>query len=395
MFVVDIISPEYGEVIQYLTTQTFPLHFTDKLKRRLILKSAPYTMIGDALYKQGKGGVLRHCIFQSEVSAILEGCHSDNCGGHFAGDSIARKALLSGYWWPTMILAQAPFEKWGIDFVGPIAPATRHGQKQYILVATEYVTKWAEAVATRTDNANDVARFLYENIITRFGCPKELVTDRGTHFLNATITALTDKYLIKHRKTSPYHPQANGQTEKTNGLLCKILTKTVSRLGTDWDTKLFSALWAYRTAYKVTTNSTPFQLVYGQEAVLPIELEVQSLRIAIDERLGDMESLTTRYAMMEKLDETRLVALHQTAVIQRRRKSYYDSKLRPKTFKPNDLVLMYDSRFQRFPSKLSIRWYGPYTVHEAFLNGSVQLEDFEGKQFTTRINGYRLKTYYT
>ena len=272
LFAVDIISPEYREVIQYLTTQTIPLHFTDKLKRRLILKSAPYTMIGDALYKQGKDGVLRRCIFQSEVSAILAGCHSDYCGGHFAGDSTARKALLSGYWWPTMfsdahqyvrrcdpcqrtgrptpsmamplipILAQAPFEKWGIDFVGPIAPATRHGQKRYILVATEYVTKWAEAVATRTDNANDVARFLYENIITRFGCPKELVRDRGTHFLNATITALTDKYLIKHRKTSPYHPQANGQTEKTNGLLCKILTKTVSGLGTDWDTKLFNAL---------------------------------------------------------------------------------------------------------------------------------------------------------
>ena len=162
LFAVDIISPEYGEVIQHLTTQTFPLHFTNKLKRRLILKSAPYTMIGDALYKQGKDGVLRRCIFQSEASTILEGCHSDNCGSHFAGDSTARKALLSGYWWPTMfadahqyvrrcdpcqragrptpstamplipILAQAPFEKWGIDFVGPIAPATRHGQKRYI-----------------------------------------------------------------------------------------------------------------------------------------------------------------------------------------------------------------------------------------------------------------------
>ena len=233
------------------------------MKRNLVEKSIPYTMIGDVLYKKGKDGILRRCIFQSEVQTILDGCHKDSCGGHFAGDSTARKALTSGYWWPTLfkdahrytrqcdpcqrmgrptatsamplvpILAQAPFEKWGIDFVGPIAPASRHGQNRYILVATEYVTKWAEAAAVKNDNAVTVAKFLYENIITRFGCPKELVSDRGTHFINNTIEALTDKYEIKHRKTTPYHPRANGQTEKTNGILYKIITKTIMGTGTD------------------------------------------------------------------------------------------------------------------------------------------------------------------
>ena len=126
------------------------------------------------------------------------------------------------------ILAQAPFEKWDIDFVGPIAPTSRYGQKHYIVVATDYVTKWAEAVATKTNNANTVATFLYENIITRFVCPKELVSDHRTHFLNNnTIASLTAKHEIKHRKTKPYHPRANGQTENTNGILCKILTKTI------------------------------------------------------------------------------------------------------------------------------------------------------------------------
>ena len=169
--------------------------------------------------------------------------------------------------------------------------------------------KWAEAMATKTDSANTVATFLYENIITRFGCPRELVSDRGTHFINATIAALTAKYEITHRKTTPYHPRANGQTEKTNGILCKILTKTIAGTGTDWDTKLLAALWAYRTAYKVTTNSIPFKLVYGQEAILPIELEVQSLRIALDERLGDDDSLRYRLTELEKLDENRAHAL--------------------------------------------------------------------------------------
>ena len=90
------------------------------------------------------------------------------------------------------------------------------------------------------------------------------------------------KYLIKHRKSTPYHLQANGQTEKTNGILCKIITKTVQGSNIDWDQRVFDALWAYRTAYKVITKHKPFQLVYGQEAILPIELEIPSLQIAID-----------------------------------------------------------------------------------------------------------------
>jgi len=191
----------------------------------------------------------------------------------------------------TPILAQISFEKWGIDFVGPIKPPSRNGRKQYILVATDYVTRWAEAVAIKADDAKTVAKFLYENIITRFGYPKELVSDRGTHFLNDTITQLTEKYFIKHRKTSPYHPRANGQTEKTNGIFCEIITKTVHGSNTDWDARVLDALWAYRCAYKVTTKSTPFQLVYGQEAILPIELEIQSLRIAIDHRFEEEDSL--------------------------------------------------------------------------------------------------------
>ena len=272
LFVVNVISKEYVDLIQYLTHHTFPPHFIDKMKTQLVHKSAPYTLIGGVLYKKGQDEILRQCIFQSEMDIILKGCHLDSCGGHFAGDSTTRKALMAGYWWPTMfsdahqfvqrcdacqsfgrstgtstmplvpILAQAPFEKWDIDFVGPIAPTSRYGQKHYILVATNYVTKWAEGVATITDNANTVATFLYENIIMRFGCSKELVSDRGTHFNNLSIAALTAKYENKHHKTTPYHPRANGQTEKTNGILCKILTKTISSAGIDWDTKLFAAL---------------------------------------------------------------------------------------------------------------------------------------------------------
>ena len=84
------------------------------------------------------------------------------------------------------------------------------------MVVTEYLTKWAEAKAVKTDMAVHVATFMYENIISRFGCPKILVSDRGSHFLNELFVKMTTKFRINHRKTTPYHPQTNGQTERVN-----------------------------------------------------------------------------------------------------------------------------------------------------------------------------------
>jgi hypothetical protein len=159
LFNVEIIPAEYVDVIHYLSTSTFPQEYNDKQKQRLAHKALPYTLIAQVLYKKGKDGILRRCVNLSEVELILQGCHDDVCGGHFAGMVTAQKALQSGYWWPTLfsdaaryvkkcdpcqrvgkpttsnamplnpILAQVPFEKWGIDFVGPIKPPSRYGKK--------------------------------------------------------------------------------------------------------------------------------------------------------------------------------------------------------------------------------------------------------------------------
>lgn len=141
-------------------------------------------------------------------------------------------------------------------------------------MATDYLTKWVEAKHTKKNDAATTAAFLFENIITRFGCPLELVSDRGLHFLNDTIELITTKYLIKHRKTTPYNPRANGLIERASGLMGKILNKLVSADKTDWDAKLPSALWAYRTAEKITTKRTPFYLTYGLDSIIPVEFEV-------------------------------------------------------------------------------------------------------------------------
>jgi len=147
-----------------------------------------------------------------------------------------------------------------------------------------------EAKVVKSNNAKMTAVFFFENIIMRFGCPRVLISDRGTYFLNEVIAEITERFYIDHRKIVPYHPQTNDQTERVKQTLATILRKTVKDSKPDWDIKLSTALWTYRTTlstYKVTTHATPFLLVYKVEAVLPIELEVASLRIVVESRLTD------------------------------------------------------------------------------------------------------------
>ena len=160
------------------------------------------------------------------------------------------------------------FEKWGIDYVGLVRPNSSR-RMIYIVVATEYLTKWAEAKAVKMDTTVHAATFMYENIILRFGCPKIMVSDKGSYFLNELFEQMTVKFRINHRKTMPYHSQTNGQTKRVNGILVSILRKTILDSKRDWNVKLTAALWAYMTTFNVTTRATPFSLVFG--STLPIE----------------------------------------------------------------------------------------------------------------------------
>ncbi|MCO5580474.1 hypothetical protein L7F22_034342 [Adiantum nelumboides] len=128
----------------------------------------------------------------------------------------------------------------------------------------------AEAKAIRENDARTTAAFLYENVFTRYGLPIEIVSDRGTHFLNEVIEYLLSEFMVIHNKSAPYHPQANGQVEHTNKIISSILTKVVSIKRTNWEMSLHVALWAYRVSFKTALNSTPFNLVYGLDAILPM-----------------------------------------------------------------------------------------------------------------------------
>ena len=151
-----------------------------------------------------------------------------------------------------------PFEKWELDFIGTISPKAVCTGSKYILVATDYATKWVEAIALQDNKSASVAQFLYRNIMSRLGCPIELIFDQVTHFLNSVVEELIATHMVSHKMSSPYHLQANGQAESSNKVLLWILKKIVSESKKDWDDKLDSALWSFCTAFKVATGLTPF-----------------------------------------------------------------------------------------------------------------------------------------
>ena len=153
-----------------------------------------------------------------------------------------------------------PFNKWGIDFVGLIEPSS-HG-KSYILVCIDIANKCVEEKAMAHARDHKVANFLYESIFTKFGIPREIVTDQGAQFTSNMIKELMKKYMIHHGTSSPYHPHTNGQVEITNKEIQSIFTKIVAIHKRDWVTWLPEAIWAYRTTWKSTTRFTPFELLY-------------------------------------------------------------------------------------------------------------------------------------
>ena len=206
-------------------------------------------------------------------------------------------------------IASWPFEAWGLDLVGPL-PKSSLGHL-YILAATDYFSKWVEVVPLKEVKKEHVVNFIRTHLIYRYGVPRFIVTDNGKQFYNSLIDRLCEKFDFRQYKSSMYNAPANGLAEAFNKTLCNLLRKVVSKTKKDWHDRVPEALWAYRTTYRTPTQSTPYALVYGVEAVLPLEKQIPSLRMAIQEGLTEEENARLRLEELEALDEKRLQAQQQ------------------------------------------------------------------------------------
>ncbi|MCO5590992.1 hypothetical protein L7F22_044968 [Adiantum nelumboides] len=211
---------------------------------------------------------------------------------------------------------------------GPL-PGTRNG-KNYILSAVDYMTKWPKAKASRGATSKDACNSIFDCICCRFGVPFELVSDQGKDFRNDLIQDLVKKLEIKHRYSTPYHPQCNGLVEAFNGVLHKILFKLVEEHPKDWDMYLERALWACRVTQKLATGFTPFHLVYGEECVMPINVLLSSLDFILKHNLIEEEQMKKRVASMHTLLLDRENAIKYYENMSQKRADVSNNKIKAK-----------------------------------------------------------------
>ncbi|RVW94338.1 Transposon Ty3-I Gag-Pol polyprotein [Vitis vinifera] len=296
------LAPWYSHIANFLVTGEVPSEWSAQDKRHFLAKIHAYYWEEPFLFKYCADQIIRKCVPEQEQSGILSHCHDSACGGHFASQKTAMKVIQSGFWWPSLfkdahsmckacdrcqrlgkltrrnmmplnpILIVDIFDVWGIDFMGPFPMSFGHS---YILVGVDYVSKWVEAIPCRSNDHKVVLKFLKDNIFARFGVPKAIISDGGTHFCNKPFETLLAKYGVKHKVATPYHPQTSGQVELANREIKNILMKVVNVNRKDWSIKLLDSLWAYRTAYKTILGMSPYRLVYGKAVTFQWKLSIK------------------------------------------------------------------------------------------------------------------------
>eukprot|EP00253_Pinus_taeda_P014792 PITA_14792 len=379
----------YADTIYYLKNGYAPAHLDHTKKRALRLKDKQYQLINDVLFKRNYDSVLFRCLEKTEAEKVLQELHDGPAGGHYAGDATAHKILRAGYYWPTLfkdshsyvrkcqicqttagrqrkpsmplqpVNIEQPFSQWGLDIIGEIVP---HSSKQH-----------------------------------RFGLPSALIFDNASYFSGNAIIDFALKRGFKLKYSSNYYPQGNGLAESTNKNLIRIIKRTVDQSQKNWHKTLVNALWADRITKKASISTSPFNLVYGKEVVLPTHLIIPSLSLVqyIDE--VSTSSLQLRQMEIIKLDEQREKAKKTHAHHQALIKSSFDSSIMTrKIFQMGDLVLKLDKAHEEKGkhTKFQKMWLGPFQIVEVIGPSTFVLQDLAGRKDSLRVNGQILKIYF-
>lgn len=314
---------------------------------------------------------------------VLSACHDEPTSGHL-GYSRTLARVSEAYYWPGLSASvkqyvkscrecqrrksppskpagllqpidppHKPFDQVGMDILGPF-PLSSDGNK-WVIVATDYLTRYAETQAIPRATASEVAQFFMCHIVLRHGAPSTVITDRGTAFTAQLIDEVFRLSNTRHRTTTAYHPQSNGLTERLNKTVTNMISMYIDVQHKTWDRILPYVTFAYNTAVQETTRFTPFRLLYGRE--------VQTMLDAMLPCEGADQLTTDAEEFAERAEETRQLArLHigQQQQVDARR---YNMRHNDVSYSPGDQVWVWTPvRRRGLSEKLLSRYFGPYKV---------------------------------
>jgi len=356
------------------------------------------------------------CIPSSLIEEVLFSCHDDPIAGHL-GVNKTLERVRARFWWPHLahdtktyvltchqcqtkksetrpepgllnpITTGGPFEMIGMDLLGRFPPSEQ--RNTYIIVATDYLTRWVEAKAIPNGSSLEVAKFFCEQIVCRFGTPLKVLTDQGKCFESQLAKAVYDIMGSKHLRTTAYHPATNGLTERFNKTLATMISMYVSKSQMNWDQYLPFVVSAYNTAVQASTKMSPFFLVHGFEARMPMEINLSSQTMGIPGAEIYGKLLDTFLSAKRELARSNI----QTA--QAANKRDYDQRHRPVVFLPGDKVMVYTPRRKKGRAeKLLHFWEGVFIVQERFgLNVYKLTRENDKNQKIELVHVSRIKPY--
>lgn len=277
------------------------------------------------------------------------------------------------------------FERWHIDFIGEL-PTTINGNR-WLITAVDYTTNWPIARAMPKASKEAVAQFIYEEIVLKFGCPNEIITDRGANFTSGLVEEYLKRIGTNHKLTSAFHPRTNAKVERYNGIIKQMLRKYVKGDSHRWDEFVDAAVWASRVRVHSTTGFSPFYLVYGRDPKIPGDaLQPYICPSTVEE---DEKTVATRaVSEMDRIVEHRSLAESRLKEMGAKDKERWDATIKPRDYAVGDLVLLkHEGNFGLEPS-----FKGPFIIKEAYEDyGTYSLETLEGEELKSRVHKDRLK----
>ena len=251
------------------------------------------------------------------------------------------------------------FERIGVDIAGPF-PKSTNGYV-YILVLSDYFTKFMEIFPLRNIEAQTVAETMFRGWIKRYGCPQEIHSDQGAQFESQLFLEMCKFLQINKTRTTSYHPQSDGMVERLNRTIKDMLSKYISVNQTDWDRFIDGIVFAYNSTIHETTGITPYRMVFGEEMTLPVNLITENLdseeELIFGSEAGYVRNLEK--CLCEMYQIVRSVTNQNSA----RQKRVYDRNVRSISYEVGDLVRRSQPKVAvGCKTKLARKWTGPWLV---------------------------------